>query len=79
MWHNYWETKLTYENSYLARLCYVHKNAVKHGLVINASDYPWCSARWFERTARAAQINTIYGFKTDKLRILDDYEVADEW
>ena len=79
VWHNYWETKLTYEKSYLARLCYVHKNAVKHGLVMNASDYPWCSARWFERTAPAAQIKTIYGFRTDKLRILDDYDVAEEW
>jgi len=31
--------KLTYEASYLARLCYVHKNAVKHGIVRIANQY----------------------------------------
>ncbi|MDQ2920408.1 MAG: transposase, partial [Acidobacteriota bacterium] len=33
VWFNFWETKLTYERSYLARLNYVHQNAVKHRLV----------------------------------------------
>jgi putative transposase len=32
VWYNFWDTKLTYERSYLARLNYVHQNAVKHGL-----------------------------------------------
>jgi putative transposase len=76
VWHNFWETKLTHKNSYLARLNYVHQNAVKHGLVHVANQYPWCSAGWFERTARLAQVRTIYGFKIDKLRVLDDYEVS---
>src|SRR3954467_1709983 len=72
VWHNYWETRLSYERSYFARLNYVHQNAVKHGLVPIANQYRWCSAGWFERTARPAQVKTIYGFKTDKLRVLDD-------
>jgi putative transposase len=33
VWFNYGETRLTYEKSYLARLSYVHRNAVKHRLV----------------------------------------------
>ena len=41
VWHNFWETRLTYERSYLARLKYVHWNAVKHGLVEEADRYPW--------------------------------------
>jgi putative transposase len=73
VWYNFWDTKLTYERSYLARLNYVHQNAVKHGLVNVANQYPWCSAAWFERTASPATIKTIYGFKTDKLNIDDDY------
>jgi putative transposase len=73
VWHNFWDTKLTYERSYLARLNYVHQNAVKHGLVPVANQYPWCSAAWFERTASPAAIKTIYGFKTDQLNIDDDY------
>ncbi len=79
VWHNFWDTLLTYEKSYLARLKYVHQNAVKHGLVAVASQYPWCSASWFERSARPAMVKTIYSFKTDKLRVLDDYEVSLDW
>ncbi|HJP90469.1 MAG TPA: hypothetical protein VJ875_00845 [Pyrinomonadaceae bacterium] len=73
VWYNFWETRLTYERSYLARLNYVHQNAVKHGLVKVASRYQWCSAAWFERTASSAAVRTIYSFKTDKLKIADDY------
>ena len=76
VWHNFWETRLTHRNSYLVRLNYVHQNPVKHGLVYMANQYAWCSAGWFERTARPAQVKTVYGFKIDKLKILDDYEVS---
>jgi REP-associated tyrosine transposase len=73
VWHNFWETKLTYEKSFLARLNYVHQNAVKHSLVPVANQYPWCSAAWFERTATPAQVKTVYGFKTDRIRVIDDF------
>ena len=73
VWYNFWETRLTYENSYLARLNYVHQNAVKHGLVPVANQYPWCSAAWFERTVSPATVKTIYSFRTDNLKIQDDY------
>lgn len=73
VWFNFWDTKLTYERSYLARLSYVHQNPVKHGLVIKANQYPWCSASWFERVSRPAMVKTIYGFKTDQLNIHDDF------
>ena len=72
-WHNFWDTKLTYHKSYLARLNYVHQNPVKHGLVQVANQYPWCSARWFEGTASPAAIRSIYRFKTDALSIHDDF------
>jgi len=75
VWFNFWDTQLTYEKSYLARLNYVHHNAVKHGLVRVANQYRWCSAAWFERTATPAQVQTIYSFKTDKVRLHDDFEV----
>ena len=75
VWYNFWETELTFEKSYLARLNYVHQNAVKHELVPVANQYRWCSAAWFERTATPAQFKTIYSFKTDKIRIMDDFNV----
>jgi putative transposase len=73
IWHNFWDTRLTYEKSYLARLRYVHQNAVHHRLVPVANQYPWCSAAWFERTATAAQVKTIYNFKIDQLQVSDEY------
>jgi putative transposase len=79
VWFNFRETRLTYEKSYLARLNYTHRNAVKHKLVPVANQYPWCSAAWFERTATAAQVKTIYGFKTDRAQICDEYDAAPEW
>lgn len=74
VWFNFWETQLTFEKSYFARLNYVHHNAVKHGLVALANQYRWCSAAWFERTATSAQRKTIYSFKFDRLKIDDDYK-----
>ena len=72
VWYNFWDTQLTFETSYFARLNYVHQNPVKHGLVLVANRYPWCSAGWFERTASPASVKTIYSFKTDRLKI-DEY------
>ena len=79
VWFNYRETRLTFQQSYLARLNYVHQNPVKHGLVPVANQYPWCSARWFERTASAAQVKSIYRFKLDQVRVLDDFEPDTSW
>jgi putative transposase len=73
VWHNFWDKRLTFEKSYMARLNYVHQNPVRHGLVPLASQYPWCSAAWFERMAAPAWIKSVYAFKTDRLNIEDDY------
>ena len=71
--HNFWDTKLTYQKSYLARLNYVHQNAVKHGLVHLANHYQWCSARWFEQIASPAMVRSIYRFKIDRLSVRDHF------
>ncbi len=74
VWFNFWETALTFEKSYLARLNYVHQNAVKHGLVPVANQYRWCSAAWLERTATPAQVRTVYSFKTDEVHVRDGFD-----
>jgi putative transposase len=79
VWFNYRETRLTYPSSYFARLKYTHQNPVIHGLVPVASQYPWCSAAWFERCASPAQVKTIYRFRDDKLNVPDDFEPASDW
>ena len=73
VWHNFWDTRLTYQKSYLARLNYVHQNAVKHGLVLVANQYRWCSVRWFEGVAAPAPVRSIYRFRTDALTVNDDF------
>lgn len=77
VWHNYWETLLTHRTSYFARLNYTHNNAVKHGLVKVAREYPWCSARWFEQETAPAMVRAISRFKTDRVKVEDDFRP--EW
>jgi putative transposase len=74
VWYQFRETELTYEKSWLARLRYTHENPVHHGLVSVASDYPWCSAGWFERTSSAAFRKTLASFKIDRVNVPDDFE-----
>ena len=75
VWFEYWDTQLTYQKSYLARLSYVHRNAVHHGLVRVPSAYAWCSAGWFERRAVPSFYRTIMKFPCDRTSVPDDYEV----
>ena len=55
--YEFWDTHLSFEKSWLARLNYVHQNPVKHGVVPVANQYPWCSAPWFETNAQTAFVN----------------------
>jgi len=71
VWFQYWDTLLTYERSYLARLNYVHQNPVKHGLVRQAEAYRWCSAGWFARTATPAFYRRTRAMATDRLNVID--------
>ena len=71
--YQFWDTQLTYEKSWLARLNYVHQNAVHHGMVRLAANYRWCSARWFETNAQNAFVKTVYSFKTDRVSVRDDF------
>jgi putative transposase len=76
VWFQYWETHITYERSYFARLHYVHRNPVHHGLVRAATLYPWCSAAWFESEAPTAFRKTVFSVACDRIRIEDDFRVV---
>jgi putative transposase len=73
VWYQCRDTQLTFETSWLARLRYTHENPVHHGLVARASNYPWCSAGWFESTASPAFVRTVASFKTDRINVRDDF------
>jgi putative transposase len=75
VWYQYWETQLTYQRSYFARLSYVHRNAVHHKLVSEPSLYPWCSAGWFQRRASTSFYKTIMKFGIERLKVPDDFTV----
>jgi putative transposase len=73
VWYRCWDTRLSFERSYLARLSYVHHNPVKHGLVRAADTYPYCSAQWFKLRSRPAFYETVVGFPCDKVEVVDDF------
>ena len=75
VWHQYWDSHITFQPSYLARLKYVHENPVHHGIAVEAESYEWCSAAWFARTAEPAFVGTVRSFKTDRLSVQDDFGV----
>ena len=73
VWYSYWDTCITNHMSYIARLHYVHTNAVKHGLVKQPEDYHHCSYRWFVEHAEQDFCKIVLTKPIDQLRIKDDY------
>jgi putative transposase len=73
VWFQYWDTRTTFERSYLARLRYVHQNALHHGVITDATTYRWCSAAWFEQNATSALVKTVNSFRIDQLKVYDDF------
>jgi putative transposase len=71
LWQNFRETHLTFQRSYLARLNYTHQNPKHHGLVPLASQWQWCSAAAFKRSATAAWVKTIASFAYDEIAAED--------
>ena len=73
VWFNYWDSCLTYEKSYLARLHYVHMNPVKHKLTENPIDYPFSSYKWFIEQGDEALKQQVFAQPIDRVKIFDDF------
>jgi putative transposase len=73
VWFQFWDSHITFERSYLARLNYVHHNPALHGVVPVAEEYKWCSAAWFAQTAPSAFVNAVKCFKIDQVNVPDDF------
>jgi putative transposase len=73
VWYRDWTTPLTFSKSILARLKYVHENAVHHGLVERSEDYPFCSAAWFKTRAERSFFETVMSFPIDRLNVYDEF------
>lgn len=74
VWMNFRDSLITQQTSYLARLHYINQNPVKHRLVANSKAYRWCSAAWFESHASKGFVECVARFKTDRLKIQDDFD-----
>ncbi|HOX36341.1 MAG TPA: transposase [Candidatus Brocadiia bacterium] len=73
VWFECWDTCITFEKSYLARLNYVHNNPVKHKLVAAAEKYHFCSASWFQETAEPTFRAKVESFGHDRVKVEDEY------
>jgi putative transposase len=74
--YQFWDRCISFDNSYYARMHYVIRNPVKHGLVMDAKDYPYCSAAWFERNNRKAFCRRVLSYKCDAVNEPDDFETV---
>ena len=73
VWHNYWDTCLTNEAMVLTRMKYVHMNLVKHGLVSDPGDYPYCSYKWFVVSTTPWLRKKVLRQKLDNIRVHDSF------
>jgi len=71
--YNYWDTCITYEKSYLARLNYIWYNPMKHGYVEDASD--WKFGSYYERikVEKEEMEELRKKYKWDKVKVKDDF------
>ena len=73
VWFNYWDSMITYPQSYYARLHYVHTNPVHHRIVPNAGLYPHCSYSWFIQNAPKVFVNRILQMDSSRIRVNDEF------
>jgi len=73
VWFQFWDTCLTHEASYYARLNYVHHNAVHHRVVAVTEQYEFCSAAWFAEHAESAFYRRVHSYGYDRIKIRDDF------
>jgi putative transposase len=73
VWQNYWDTCLTHEKSYLARMHYVMLNPVKHGFVADPAEYPFSSYCWFINHADQELKHKVLSSSVDRLNIPDGF------
>jgi len=72
IWYNYYDTCITYERSYFARVNYIWFNPVKHGYVLDPED--WKFGSYYFRNLKGEPLETIVmSFPWNKVKIDDDF------
>jgi len=52
---------------------YIHINPVKHGLIDNATDYPFCSYKWFIERGDDILKEQVFDQPVDKVNVFDEF------
>jgi putative transposase len=73
VWHNYWDTCLTSEWSYLSRMKYVMLNPVKHGFVTEPKDYPFSSYTWFVNSMEKEFVEKVLSLPIETVNVVDHF------
>jgi putative transposase len=73
IWHNYWDSCITYEKSYFARLNYIWFNPVKHGYVEDPKDWKFGSYFYRYKDEQNYMENIRIKYPYDKAKIKDDF------
>ncbi len=73
VWYQFWDSKITFQKSYLATLNYIMQNPVKNKIVANAKEYRWCSASWFEKNVTRAYFKSVINLNVDDVKVNDDF------
>ena len=71
VWYNYWDSCITYEISYFARLNYIWYNPVKHGYCQNAEDYVYGSFHYRYQKEREYLDALKLQYPWDKVNVFD--------
>jgi putative transposase len=71
IWWNYWDTCLTYEKSYFARLNYLWNNPLKHCLVEDPKD--WKFGSYFHRFKNNPEYLNEMKHPFDMVKVFDDF------
>lgn len=73
IWYNYWDTCITYEKSYFARLNYIWFNPVKHGYTDDPEK--WIHGSYYYRMKNEKEYldKILKGYPFDKLKIDDEF------
>jgi len=73
IFYNYWDTCITYEKSYFARLNYIYFNPVKHGYVERAEDYMFGSYYYRVKNEKRYLDEIKERYPWDKVNVKDSF------
>jgi len=73
IWYNYWDTCITYEKSYFARLNYIWHNPTKHGYVEDAADWKFGSYYLRMKNEKGLLVEIGKKYPCDKVKVKDNF------